>query len=176
VFVSADSGEEYINVDGNEGDRRNLTVWKGGDELVKAVAGVNSHVVVVIHAVGPVLVEECKYYIFQLMCCIVLTLSLFLGIDHPNVTAVLFAGLPGQEAGSSIADVLYGEGDSHGPAGKLPFTIARAAEDYNAPIVRGGVQGQNVLAVDYAEGLEVDYRGFDAVSYSPAQPCNEVGR
>jgi hypothetical protein len=33
VFVNADSGEGYINVDGNEGDRNNLTLWKNGDDL-----------------------------------------------------------------------------------------------------------------------------------------------
>ena len=30
VFVNADSGEGYINVDGNVGDRNNLTFWGGG--------------------------------------------------------------------------------------------------------------------------------------------------
>ena len=39
VFVNADSGEGYINVDGNEGDRNNLTLWHDGDTLIKTVAG-----------------------------------------------------------------------------------------------------------------------------------------
>ena len=39
VFVNADSGEGYISVDGNEGDRKNLTLWKNGDDLVKRVSG-----------------------------------------------------------------------------------------------------------------------------------------
>lgn len=34
VFSNADSGEQYIQVDGNEGDRRNLTLWGNGDNLV----------------------------------------------------------------------------------------------------------------------------------------------
>jgi len=38
VFVNADSGEGYIDVDGNEGDRKNLTLWKDGDALVKNVS------------------------------------------------------------------------------------------------------------------------------------------
>lgn len=35
VFSNADSGEGYITVDGNEGDRKNLTLWKNGDNLVR---------------------------------------------------------------------------------------------------------------------------------------------
>lgn len=34
VFSSADSGEEYITVDGNVGDRNNLSLWNNGDNLV----------------------------------------------------------------------------------------------------------------------------------------------
>ncbi len=34
VFSLADSGEGYITVDGNEGDRNNLTLWNNGDSLV----------------------------------------------------------------------------------------------------------------------------------------------
>lgn len=85
------------------------------------------------------------------------------GIEHPNVTAVLWAGLPGQEAGHALVDVLYG---AHNPSAKLPFTIARAAEDYPADVVRGGAP-QDVLAVPYAEGLLVDYRWFDARNVTP---------
>jgi hypothetical protein len=59
VFVSADSGEQYITVDGNEGDRGNLTAWKNGDALVQAVAAVHPNVVVVVHAVGPIIMEPC---------------------------------------------------------------------------------------------------------------------
>lgn len=76
VFLNSDSGEEYINVDGNIGDRKNLTAWHAGDQLVLAVANVSSNVVVVYHQPGPVNMEA--------------------WIDHPNVTAVLLAGLPGK--------------------------------------------------------------------------------
>jgi beta-glucosidase len=76
VFINSDSGEEYITVDGNVGDRNNLTAWHGGDNLVLAVANVTSNVVVVVHSVGALTIEP--------------------WIDHPNVTAVLWAGLPGE--------------------------------------------------------------------------------
>jgi beta-glucosidase len=35
VFSNADSGEQHITVDGNVGDRNNLTLWHNGDALVK---------------------------------------------------------------------------------------------------------------------------------------------
>jgi hypothetical protein len=31
------------------------------------------------------------------------------GLDHPNVTAVLHAGLPGQESKNAIVDVLFAD-------------------------------------------------------------------
>ena len=40
VFVNSDSGEGYINVDGNEGDRNNLTLWKNGDILITNVSSI----------------------------------------------------------------------------------------------------------------------------------------
>ncbi|EED13089.1 hypothetical protein TSTA_055890 [Talaromyces stipitatus ATCC 10500] len=70
VFVNSDSGEEFIVVDGNEGDRNNLTLWRDGDTLIKAVTQ-NNNTVVVIHSDGPVLVGG--WY------------------ENPNVTAILWA-------------------------------------------------------------------------------------
>jgi hypothetical protein len=88
VFINADSGEGISTVDGNEGDRsvvlyvlvmiinshdidehrNNLTAWHSGDELVLAVASQNNNTIVVVHSVGPLIVEP--------------------WIEHPNVTAV----------------------------------------------------------------------------------------
>ena len=33
VFANADAGENFITIDGNAGDRNNLTLWNGGDEV-----------------------------------------------------------------------------------------------------------------------------------------------
>lgn len=85
--------------DGNAGDRKNLTLWHGGDALINATTFYCPNTVVVIHAVGPVNVEK--------------------WIDHPNVTAVLFAGLPGQESGNSLVDVLSGRVN---PSARLVFS------------------------------------------------------
>lgn len=144
VFVNADSGEGFISVDGNEGDRRNLTLWHDGDRLIQNVTSACNNTVVVIHSVGAVDISAWN--------------------ENENVTAILWAGLPGQESGNAIVDVLYGKVN---PGGKLPFTIARA-EDYNTHILTGPNNGQfGAPQQDYSEGLLIDYRAFDALDITP---------
>uniref|UniRef100_A0A8H7NF67 beta-glucosidase n=1 Tax=Bionectria ochroleuca TaxID=29856 RepID=A0A8H7NF67_BIOOC len=58
VFANAGAGEGFIDVDGNVGDRKNLTLWKNGDELIKNVSSLNPNTIVVLHTAGPVLVKE----------------------------------------------------------------------------------------------------------------------
>lgn len=143
VFLNADSGEDYITVDGNEGDRKNLTLWQNADNLVTTVANNNNNTIVVVHSVGPAIVEP--------------------WIDHPNVTALIWAGVPGQEAGNSIVDVLYGD---YNPSGRLPYTIAKSPSDYPTQLITGG--GPNdILSIPYTEGLFIDYRHFDANNIEP---------
>ena len=38
VFVTTDSGEGFLTVDGDYGDRNNWTLWDNGDELIQSVA------------------------------------------------------------------------------------------------------------------------------------------
>ncbi|KIY64851.1 glycoside hydrolase family 3 protein [Cylindrobasidium torrendii FP15055 ss-10] len=144
VFINSNSGEDLsIPVEGMTGDRTNLTAWHNGDELVKAIADVNSNTIVVIHSTGPVLVEEWA--------------------DHPNVTAILWAGVAGSEVGNAIADVLYG---AWNPSGRLPFTVAKNETDYPTHIDMVGEPDQ-ILVVPYTEGLLIDYRHFDTYNITP---------
>ncbi|KAK2465560.1 hypothetical protein APHAL10511_002452 [Amanita phalloides] len=143
VFLNSDSGEDYITVDGNEGDRNNLTAWHNGDKLVLTVAAQNKNTIVVVHSVGPLIVEP--------------------WIEHPNVTAVLWAGLPGQEAGNSLADILYGDKN---PSGRLPYTIAKRASDYPTRVITTS-NPNKIVEIPYTEGLLIDYRYFDAKKITP---------
>lgn len=145
TFINADSGEGYIYVDGNYGDRKNLTSWLGGDDLVKRVAANCSSTIVVMHAPGPLLLEE--------------------WIDHPNVTAVVFAGLPGQESGNSLADVLFGDVN---PSAKLPWTIGTKREDYGTDVLYQA--NGPVPQINFTEGLFIDYRHFDQANITPRYP------
>ena len=60
----------------------------------------------------------------------------------------MWAGVPGQEAGNSITDILYGDWN---PSGRLPYTIAKQVEDYPAQLTLGGGP-QDVLSIPYTEG------------------------
>lgn len=63
----------------------------------------------------------------------------------------MWAGVPGQEAGNSITDILYGDWN---PSGRLPYTIAKQVEDYPAQLTLGGGP-QDVLSIPYTEGCVV---------------------
>ncbi|EKM48811.1 glycoside hydrolase family 3 protein [Phanerochaete carnosa HHB-10118-sp] len=143
VFITADSGEDGYLVEGNTGDRNDLQAWHGGDALVEAVAAVNNNTIVVVNAVGPIIVNA--------------------WIEHPNVTALIWSGLPGQEAGNALVDVLYGV---HNPSGRLPFTIAKSEEDYPAKV--DASFSLTILEIPYTEGLFIDYRHFDAANITPS--------
>lgn len=73
-------------VENKYGDRNNLTLWKEGDELVKRVASSCRNTIVVVHSTGPVILEEIK--------------------ENPNVTALLWAGLPGDQVGDLMPRTL----------------------------------------------------------------------
>ena len=113
--------------------RNNLTAWLNGDALVRAVASQNNNTIVVINSVGPLILES--------------------WIEHPNVTAVVWAGLGGTETGNALVDVIYG---TVNPSGRLPYTLAKSAKDYPAQLVLGG-NGEEILNITYSEGCVFDF-------------------
>ena len=54
-------------------------------------------------------------------------------LDHPNIKAVVLAGLPGQESGNALADILFGDTN---PSGRLPYTMARHHHHYPTRIAQ----------------------------------------
>ena len=84
-------------------------------------------------------------------------------IDHPNITAVVFAGLPGQESGHSLTDVLYGDVN---PSGRLPYTVAKKESDYGH-LLNSTLSFDTYPQDDYTEGLFIDYRAFDKKGIEP---------
>jgi beta-glucosidase len=81
------------------------------------------------------------------------------------VPAILEAWYPGEEDGSAVAAVLFGDVN---PSGKLPQTFPKAVADLpaNTPEQYPGVNG----AANYAEGIFVGYRHFDANNIEPLFP------
>jgi beta-glucosidase len=95
VFINADSGEEYIDLEKSKGDRYDLNAWHSGNELVEAVLDQNKSVVVVINAPGPINLP-------------------FLD----RIKGLIFCGFGGAESGNAITSVLFGD---YNPSGHLPF-------------------------------------------------------
>lgn len=115
-----------------------------GDQnrLIEAVAKVNSRTVVVLNTSNPVAMPW---------------------LDR--VAGVIEAWYPGQEAGASIASILFGDVN---PSGKLPVTFPRDAEQGPA---------RNFLeypgdghTVDFDEGVLVGYRWYEAKDQEPLFP------
>ncbi|KAE9394948.1 glycoside hydrolase family 3 protein [Gymnopus androsaceus JB14] len=146
VFANAMSGELgfYQIVDGNEGDRNDLDLWFKGGSLIEDVAAVCSNTVVVVHSVGPVPMSSWN--------------------EHPNITAIIYAGAPGEQTGPSLVDVMWG---AVNPSGRLPFSIDDDEASYGTVIVTG-INPFPVL--DYTETLFLDYRYMEANNITPVYP------
>lgn len=112
-------------------DKTTLALPGQQDELVQRVAEAAQRTVVVVNAATPVLMPWLA-----------------------DVDAVLIAGLPGQEAGEAIAAALTGEAE---PTGRLVTSYPQT--DGAAPAWT--VTPDDQLAVHYAEGTFIGYRGFD---------------
>lgn len=78
-------------------------------------------------------------------------------VNHPNIKAIVWPGLPGQESGNSLADVIFGDVN---PSGRLPYTIAKKESDYNAHIDLNHT-------IEFKEKLLVGYKYFDAMNIEP---------
>lgn len=141
VVVNANSGEGHIELEGNFGDRSNLSLWHNGDELIKHIAERYAKTVVVVNAVGPVDME--------------------LWINHKNVVSVLYSSPLGQFGAVALSEILFGEVN---PSGKLPFTIAKKRQHY-VPLV---IDFEDMEPVDdLNRALYLDYRYFDKHSITP---------
>ncbi|KKF96180.1 putative beta-glucosidase F [Ceratocystis platani] len=146
LFISSDSGENTYTVEGNHGDRdaSGLSAWYGGDKLVAKAAEHYSNVIVVAHTVGPLIVEP--------------------WVDLPSVKAVLFAHLPGQEAGESLTNVLYGDVS---PSGHLPYSITHSESDLPDSLSKLVGFSLTQPQDDYSEGLYIDYRHLNKAGVKP---------
>jgi len=122
-----------------EGADRSFSLPVGQVELMRAVAAVNPNTVVVLNSGGAVAWDG--------------------WLD--KVPALLQAWYPGQEGGTAIAEILFGEVN---PSGKLPATFEKKFSHnpaYNSYISQDG------QTCRYDEGIFVGYRGFDRNKTEP---------
>ncbi|KAI0477591.1 glycoside hydrolase family 3 protein [Xylariaceae sp. FL0804] len=116
------------------------------DGLIRNVASNCSNTIVVFHNAGVRLVDQF--------------------VDHPNVTALIFAHLPGQDSGRALVSILYGDVN---PSGKMPYSVPHNESDYGALLSPALPQGKYELfpQADFTEGVHIDYRAFDARNITP---------
>ena len=148
VFVKANSGEGVLDLENSKGDREDLNVWHGGNELIEKVAQANENTIVVINAPSVVNVPW---------------------LD--KVKGVLFSGFAGAEAGHAIADILFG---NENPSSHLPYVWGKE-DDYftkiklkNTEIIENG----NTYEEEYryngidSAGLQDNRTGYDKEQYN----------
>ncbi|KAF9064428.1 beta-D-xylosidase/beta-D-glucosidase [Rhodocollybia butyracea] len=134
VFVNRYSAEAV--------DIPDLSIPEDQDFLIAQAVNYSSNVVLVIHSTGVVDIEK--------------------WVENENVTAIVMAYLPGQEAGAGLIPVLYGD---ISPSGKLPWTWGKSIDDYPP----NGIIDDPVFSpeVNFTEGAFIDYRWFDQKNITP---------
>ena len=123
-----------------EGFDRTFQLPGGQDELIRQISAVNKNVIVVLTAGGNV---DMTRWI-------------------ENVPAVLHAWYPGQEGGTALAQILFGD---YSPSGKLPASFERRWEDN--PTFHSYYPESGSKRVQYSEGIFVGYRYFDRSETKP---------
>ena len=126
-----------------ESSDRTFKLLPGQDELINQIAAANKKTIVVMTSGGGVDMSG--------------------WVDH--VPALLEAWYPGQEGGTAVAQLLFGESD---PSGRLPISIERRWEDnatHDSYYPKAGSK-----KVEYTEGVFVGYRHYDKSTVKPLFP------
>lgn len=84
---------------------------------------------------------------------------------QPSLKGLLWSWYVGQEGGTAIANVLFGEVN---PSGKLPITFEKKWEDN--PTYDNYYDPDGDMHVEYKEGIFVGYRGYDKLNREVQYP------
>ncbi|KAJ5288727.1 putative beta-glucosidase M [Penicillium angulare] len=146
VDATSDACLVFVNDFSTEGEDRPGLTDEYSDTLITNVASKCSNTMVIIHNAGIRVVED--------------------WIENENITAVIFAHLPGQDSGRALTDILYGRAN---PSGRLPYTVAKKSSDYGAILSPSEPEGKYWLfpQSDFSEGQFIDYRAFDEKNIEP---------
>jgi beta-glucosidase len=139
LAVGFDSDSETESAD------REFALPPGQEELIREITAVNPNTIVVVTAGGSVDVTP--------------------WLDRAR--ALIAAWYPGQEAGTALAELLFGDANF---SGRLPISWERTAEDnpsfghyyYNEP--------QHPNQIVYRDGVFVGYRGMQLANRKPLFP------
>jgi beta-glucosidase len=126
----------------SEGSDRTFRLPPGQDQLIERMAALNKRTIVVVTSGG--------------------------AVDAPwidRVPALLESWYAGQEGGTAVANVLFGDAD---PSGRLPISWDRRWEDNPAHDSYYPAPGTN--RVEYKEGIFTGYRGYERSAAKPLFP------
>ena len=126
-----------------EGGDRTFELPAADATLMARLAGCNKPVVAVVNAGGSVEMQQWE----------------------PTVSGLLWSWYAGQEAGTAVAEVLFGDVN---PSGKLPMTFEKKWEDNPAYNSYHDPDGDKHVA--YTEGVFTGYRGYDKLGREVQYP------
>ncbi len=126
--------------EGGNVDRSTLHLPEAQEQLIRRVAKVNPRTIVALNNGGPLVLPW-----------------------EPEVPAIIESWYPGQDGGTALARILFGEVN---PSGRLPDTIAYHFGDHASAKHYPGKNGK----AHYAERLFIGYRHFDKVGIKPHYP------
>jgi beta-glucosidase len=140
VMAHEDEGENY----GGGADRQNMTLttthpihWTTKPTaFIKSVAAINPNVIVLLNVGSAIIVEDWK----------------------DSVKAIVQTFYPGQEGGTAVAALLFGESNF---SGKLPFTVGQNESDYPQFQNSGG----SAASIDYYHGYRLFEKNAKPVRY-----------
>ncbi|KAK5080092.1 hypothetical protein LTS08_008746 [Lithohypha guttulata] len=146
VDRTSDACLVFLNAASSEGIDRPALRDDFSDTLVTNIAAQCNNTIVVIHNAGVRLVDQ--------------------WIENENVTALIFAQLPGQDSGEALTQILYGDVS---PSGKLTYTVPRNESDYGNLLEPVGYEGWDRYFPqdNFTEGVFIDYRHFDQRGIEP---------
>jgi beta-glucosidase len=126
----------------SEGGDRTFRLPGGQDSFIEQIAAINKNVIVVLTAGGDV--------------------DMTRWID--KVPGLIHAWYPGQEGGTALAQILFGDVN---PSGKLPASFERRWEDSAA---FDSYYPKQDKRIEYKEGIFLGYRHFDRSNVKPLFP------
>jgi len=127
----------------SEGADRTFGLPPGQDELIKEMSTANKNTVVVMTSGGSV--------------------GMTPWVDR--VPAIIEAWYPGQQGGTALAEVLFGDVN---PSGRLPVSFERRWEDN--PVHDSYYTDKDTRKINYKESIFVGYRGYERAKTKPLFP------
>lgn len=126
-----------------EGSDRTFALSKQDSNLLAGLSQLNKPVVGILNSGGSVEMQEWE----------------------PKMSALLWAGYAGQEGGTAVGRILFGDVN---PSGHLPMTFEKRWEDN--PTYNSYYDPDGDKHVEYTEGVFVGYRGYDKLGREVQYP------